>query len=70
MPETPVMIGIPMSATSWLLIYAMMQLMVVAIYAVLFSVGTGLEPEEAETVHPITGKPTRKDESHPIRHAA
>ena len=64
------MLGIPMSPATWLLTYALMDLVVVAIYAVLFSVGTGLEPKEAETVHPMSGKPTRKDESHRIPHAA
>ena len=70
MPGTPIMFGIPVSAFSWLLLYAMMWLVVVAVYVVLFSVGAGLEPKGAETVHPIVGKPTRKDESHAIRHAA
>jgi hypothetical protein len=64
------MLGIPMSPSTWLLTYALMDLVVVAIYAVLFSVGTGLEPKEAETVHPMRGRPTRKDESRPISHAA
>jgi hypothetical protein len=64
------MSGIPMSASSWLLTYAVMWLVVVAIYIVLFSVGSGMEAKEAESIHPTSGKPTRKNESHSVRHAA
>lgn len=64
------MSGIPMSAFSWVLIYAVMWLVPVAIYVVLFSVGSGLGSKEAGTVHPISAKPTPKEESHPVRHAA
>lgn len=59
-----------MSAFSWLSICAVMGLVVATIYTVLFSVGSGLGPKQAGTVHPISGKPTPKEEAHPVRHAA
>jgi hypothetical protein len=61
------MSGIPMSASSFLLIYTVMWLVPVAMYVVLFSVGSGLGPREARTIHSISGKPARKEGSHPVR---
>jgi len=68
MPE--VMSGIPMSAFLWMLLYAVMCVPVVAFYAILFSVGSGLGPKEEKMIYPISGKPRPKEESPPIRHAA
>jgi hypothetical protein len=62
------MSGMPMPAFTWL--DSVMFLVVVAIYVTLFAVGPDLGPKEAGTVHPISGKPKRKDESRSIRHAA
>ena len=65
-----VMSGIPMSAFSWVLIYALMWVPVIVIFIVLFSVGSGLGPNEEATVHPISTKPAPKQEPQPVRHAA
>jgi hypothetical protein len=62
------MSGMPLPALTWL--DFVMLLAVVAVYVTLFAVGPDLGPKEAGTVHPISGKPTRKDESRSIRHAA
>jgi hypothetical protein len=55
------MSGISVPVFTWL--DAVMFLVVVAIYVTLFAVGPDLGPKEAGSVHPISGKPTRKDES-------
>jgi hypothetical protein len=64
------MSGIPMSAYSWVLIYAVMWLAATAIFTILFSVGTGLGPKEDVTVQPSHVQPTSKEETRPVRHAA
>lgn len=60
--------GIPLPAFTWL--DSVMFLVVVAIYVTLFAVRPDRGPKEAGIVHPISGKPTRKDDSRSIRHAA
>ena len=61
------MSGVPTPVFTWL--GAVMFLVVVAIYVTLFAVGPELGPKAAGTVHPISGKSTRKDKSRSIRHA-
>ena len=60
------MSGLPMPALTWL--DAVMFLVAVAIYVTLFAVGPELGPKAAGTAHPISGKPTRKDQFRSIRH--
>ena len=58
MPQ--VMIGIPMSASTWILFYSVMWVPVVVFYAVLFSVGTRWGEEESTMTPPIGGEPTKE----------
>ena len=63
MPQ--VMIGIPMSASTWILLLAVMWLPVIVFYGVLFSVGSGWGEEEATMAPPVGGEPTKKQKPQP-----
>jgi len=52
-----------------ILTLAIMWVPVIAIYFVLFSVGTGMEPSEAAVVHPMP-PPKPAPETHHVPHAA
>ena len=68
MPE--VMIGFPMSATTWFMVYGLMWVPVLAIFVILFSVGTGLGENDDATTEEAHAEAAPQHESHSMPHAA